>query len=79
MATTDINQTTLTEYRLAMLEELGFSQEQALELVEAKKLLTTRNEETGRLYIYEVPIYWGDIKKMLDDGATYEQVLRILI
>jgi hypothetical protein len=79
MATTDTSEVKLFQYRVAMMEELGFSGSDAVQLAEAKKFVTTRSKVDGRLYIYEVPVYWGHIADMLEAGATQEQILRIIL
>lgn len=77
--TKDILQEKLDEYRVTVFEELGFSNEEAELLANAKKVVTTKSDLTGRIYIYEVPVYHGDIEKMLKAGATKDQVLRIIL
>lgn len=67
----------LFQYRVAMMEELGFSGDEAVQLAQATKLVTSQSEL--RTYFYEVPVYWGDIAEMLEAGATKDQVLRIIL
>lgn len=76
MATTATTEESLTTYRVAMMEELGFSTEDSLKLVEATKAIP--NVEGNRTYWYDVPVTWHDVDKLLKAGATHEQVMRIL-
>lgn len=73
MVTTD----SLYEYRVARLEELGFSKKDAQDLAEATQIVIRESDLSK--YEYEVPIYWKSIADMLEAGATHDQILRILL
>lgn len=64
-------------YRIATIEELGFSNEDSVKLAEAKKIVTRKLPH--RSYVYEVQVTWHDVAKLLEAGATQEQVLAILL
>ncbi len=59
-----------------MIEELGFSTDDALKLMEATKAVS--NVEGDHTYWYDVTVSWHDVAKLLKAGATHEQVMRIL-
>ncbi len=54
----------LLNHRFEMFAELEFDADQALELAEAK-------DSTG------FALYWGDVKKALDQGASHKQAFAI--
>jgi len=64
MTVKDIETDEIARYRVEKFEQVGFNKEQAIALVDAK--------DTGGF-----ALYWGDAKKLLDKGATKEQVVAI--
>lgn len=77
LATIDTTEQILHEHRLAMIQERGFEIDDAMLLVHATKLVSSKSAN-GEVYFYEVPITWHDIAKLQDAGATNAQILRIL-
>ena len=77
MATVDTTADSLFAYRVSTMEELGFSTEDALRLVTAKR--AKPHKEAGRTFWYDVPVTWHYVASLLDAGATHDQILRILI
>jgi hypothetical protein len=54
----------LTIFRAEMFAELGFKEDDAFNLAEARA-------EDG------FHLYWGRVRNMLEQGATHDQILRI--
>lgn len=77
MATSDTTAELLYAFRVEMIEGLGFSPEDAATLAETKKVITERTE-WGNLREHEVQLQWHDVWKLLEAGATPDQVLAIL-
>ncbi len=67
----------LVIYRVAMIEELGFSHEDSVKLAAATKLVSEIVVSGFRHH--DVPISWHDVDKLLQAGATKDQVLRIIL
>lgn len=64
MATTETTEDKLTIHRVEHFVELGFDDEVAFTLAECKG-------------VDGFSLYWGDVAKMLKNGATHAQVLDI--
>jgi Holliday junction resolvasome RuvABC DNA-binding subunit len=80
MATTDTNNNTLEAYRVATLEELGFSKEEAEKLSASFYSVTVGGKDknsVARTYLMRVDHHY--VRKMLDRGATREQVIAALV
>jgi len=77
MATTDTSEQTLQEYRVMMFEEIGFSSEDAEKLSQAHRSVSVKSKNGFRNY--DVRIDYHYVQKMLDNDATKDQVLRILL
>lgn len=60
-----------------MIEELGFNSRDASRLANATKTVYLKDKLAVRSY--EVAVSWHDVAKLLEMGATPEQVLRILL
>ncbi len=70
--------TLMAQHRVGRFVELGFSEGEAKYLANAKQVRTARSVK-GELNKYELPLYHGDIKKMLDDGWTHGQILHAIV
>jgi hypothetical protein len=70
--------TPITLHRAERFVELGFSEGEAKYLAVAKQVRSARSVK-GELNKYELPLYHGDIKKMLDDGWTHGQILHAMV
>lgn len=68
----------LWQHRVSMIEEMGFSAPDATKLEKAIKTVIVVDRH-GQPRRYEVPISWHDVAKLIEAGATQEQVLRILL
>ena len=77
MATADTSEQTLQEYRVMMFEEIGFSSEDAEKLSQAHRSVSVKSKSGNRNYNVRVDYHY--VQKMLDNGATKDQVLRILL
>lgn len=77
MATTDTTFDTLTAWRVACFEELGFDKLEAECLAEVKlpSVVITK----GKRQVYEAPLHHVKVGKMLEDGCTKQQVLDIFL
>lgn len=78
MATTDTTGSSLEAFRIAMIEELGFSTEEATSLA-ASFYSKTLKDSAGFNRTYNQKVDHHFIRKMMNAGATKEQVLAILI
>lgn len=67
------SKTSLWMHRMSMIEEMGFNAADAAKLEKAVKTISIKERR------YEVPISWHDVAKLIEAGATQEQVLRILL
>jgi hypothetical protein len=73
-----VETTPIALHRAERFVELGFSEGEAKYLANAKKTFSARSAK-GELNKYELPLYHGDIKKMLDDGWTHGQILHTMV
>lgn len=73
MATTDTTKESLIDYRIATIEELGFSTEQATLLEAMNRTVYVKDRR------YERKIDSHYLRKLIDAGATKEQVLAIVL
>jgi len=71
--TTTTDKKDLAKHRLESFEMLGFSKKDSKKLANARKV----SEINGKLY--DFPLSWHDVKKMLDAGCTHELALKILL
>lgn len=71
--TTTTDKKDLTNHRVQSFETLGFSKKDSKKLSDARKI----TEINGKLY--DFPLSWHDVKKMLDGGCTHELALKILL
>lgn len=78
MATTDTSTEALTEHRVAMIEELGFSKDEAQLLSETYYTVRVKGEKGKEDRHYPMRVDHHYIRKMLEGGATREQVIQIL-
>jgi hypothetical protein len=78
MATTDTTRESLEDFRVAMLEELGFTKEQSILLSEAQRTCTVKGVKGAPNRYYSIRVDHHYVRGLLDRGATTEQVLRIL-
>jgi hypothetical protein len=79
MATTDTTNESLTSYRVAMLEELGFSKPEAEALSECYYDVTLKaKSKNDKIRTYRIKVDHHYVRKMLNAGATRVQVLDIL-
>jgi len=76
MATTDTNMTSLEEYRVMLIAELGFSNEDAAKLSDSFRTSVVKGEVNRR---YAIRVDHHHVRQLLDSGATKDQVLRILL
>ena len=60
-----------------MFEETGFSSEEAEKLSQAYRNVSVKSKDSARNY--DVRIDYHYVQKMIDNGATKDQVLRILL
>lgn len=79
MATTDTNKQSLEEHRVTMLEELGFSNEEATKLDQSYRTSVVKGKKRAEDRRYEIRVDHHYVRKLLDAGATKDQVLRILL
>lgn len=77
MATTDTTAESLTDFRVAMVEELGFSTDEATKLTDSFRHKTLK-DAAGFTRTYEIRVDHHYIRKMMNGGATKEQILAIL-
>lgn len=77
MATTDTSEKALKTFRQAMIEELGFSSEEA-ELLSESFRHKTLKDQAGFQRTYHIRVDHHYIRKMMTNGASKEQVLAIL-
>lgn len=70
--------TPIALHRAERFVELGFSEGEAKYLANATKVHTARSVK-GDLNKYELPLYHGNIKKMLSDGWTHGQILHAMV
>lgn len=77
MATTDTTEGTLTEWRTACFEELGFSAYRSRQLANVKEVTLVRTR--GGVKRYEAPLHHLKVAKLLEAGATLDQVIKIFI
>jgi len=79
MATTDTNKQSLEEHRVTMLEELGFSNEEATKLDQSYRTSVVKGKKRVEDRRYEIRVDHHYVRKLLEAGATKDQVLRILL
>lgn len=79
MATTDTNKQSLEEHRVMMLEELGFSNEEAVKLDQSYRTSIVKGKKRVEDRRYEIRVDHHYVRKLLDAGATKDQVLRIVL
>lgn len=79
MATTDTNKQSLEEHRVTMLEELGFSNEEASKLDQSYRTSVVKGKKRVEDRRYEIRVDHHYVRKLLEAGATKDQVLRILL
>lgn len=79
MATTDTSNSTLTPFRVAMLEELGFSASEAEALSNSFYDVSVKDPKSGLSRIYRIRVDHHYVRRMLNAGATPEQVLAICV
>lgn len=77
MATTDTTVETLEAYRVAQIEELGFDHDQAESLSQA--YYDTTLVQKGVTTTYKLRMDHHYLRKLLDAGASHEQILRICL
>jgi hypothetical protein len=70
--------TPIAQHRMERFVELGFSEGEAKYLADAKKVHMARSAK-GEQTKCELPLYHGDIKKMLDVGWTHGQILDTMV
>lgn len=73
-----VTEDTLTNYRVTMIEELGYSREDAEKLADSYYDVTVGKAKDSAV-IYKMRTDHHKIRHMLDAGATREQVLAILL
>lgn len=78
MATTEIDKESLAGYRITMIKELGFSKEEAEKLADSFYSKTLKQSK-GVSVTYQMKVDHHYIRRMMDNGATKEQVLAILL
>jgi hypothetical protein len=71
--TTATDKNDLEGHRIYTFESLGFSKEDSEKLAEAKHR-TNIGEK-----IYDFPLSWHKVQKMLDAGCTHKLALKILL
>ncbi len=79
MATTDMTNQTISSYRIAMIEELGFNTLEAAALSDAYYDQTVKDAKTKQDRGYRMRVDHHKIRKMMEAGATKTQVLDILL
>lgn len=79
MATTDTNNELLSDYRVEMIEELGFSNEEAKQLSAAYYTQKIKGKKGSPDRLYDLRVDHHYIRKLMDNGATREQILAILL
>jgi hypothetical protein len=77
MATTDTDKETLHDYRISSLERLGFSDVQAEVLADSFYRVYVTGSK-GQKKAYNVRVDWHYCRKLLEAGATHQQVVSIL-
>jgi hypothetical protein len=76
--TTDLDGDTTHEWRVATIEELGFTATQAEFLALTTYFVYPRGTN-GQRRRYEVRVDHHYLRKLLDAGATHDQVLLIVL
>ena len=71
--TTATDKNDLEDHRASSFQSLGFSKEDSKQLAEAKHR-TNIGEK-----IYDFPLSWHYVKKMLDSGCSHDLALKILL
>lgn len=79
MATTDTDNQVLDDFRVTMIEELGFSHEEAVKLAEAYYTQSIKGPKGGEPRQYDLRVDHHYIRRLMDKGATREQILKILL
>jgi uncharacterized membrane protein YdcZ (DUF606 family) len=78
MSTTETSYESLKAWQTALLEELGFSQTQAIAL-SAAKVAALVKDKNGVTHTYQRAVDHHYVRKLLEAGATHAQVVAILI
>lgn len=79
MATTDADKESLKEHRVARLEELGFTEEESIKLDECFRTAVVKGKTRQLDRRYEVRVDYHYVRKLINAGATKDQILRILL
>lgn len=79
MATTDTDTQSLESFRVAMLEELGFSKDEAESLSGAYYQVKVPARKGQGVRRYDMRVDHHYVRRMMDAGATREQILRIIL
>jgi hypothetical protein len=77
MATTDTNTESLEEFRVAQIEELGFTHDEALVLSASYYPKTLVKSKVARTY--QMRVDWHYLRNLLNAGWTKEQIIKVLI
>ena len=73
MSTTTADKKDLQNHRVESFETLGFSKKDSKKLADAKHRTNIGDK------LYDFPLSWHYVKKMLDDGCTHKLALKILL
>lgn len=66
--------TDMKQWRIQQFMEIGFDEEAAIFLEGSKESGTAKNRK-GDPKHYEHPLYWGTVKKFLDQGHSHHEAL----
>ena len=71
--TTATDKNDVEDHRVYSFESLGFTEEDAKKLADAKHRSHIGDK------VYDFPLSWHYVKKMLDGGCSHELALKILL
>jgi hypothetical protein len=78
MATTDTDKDSLQEHRISSLMRLGFSEVQSTVLADSYYRVHNVTGSKGVKKSYSIRVDWHYCRKLLEAGATHQQVVSIL-